>query len=739
MSKGNKQVDQGARSFRVDARMLISLGRESIKDHTTALIELVKNAYDADAGNVEVELPSVLDASPTIRIADDGHGMSSEDINAKWLRIGYSDKRDNRKTGRGRRRTGEKGIGRLSADRLGAQIELRSQTTEDNVGIEVDWDSFDVDGADISAIHIRDIASPRPKLPLANASVTGTELIIKNLRQDWTAEDVRHLEVELSTLVPPGGQDDDFKIWLRTEGEAQFSRLSPPFQADAELEFEGSFDAKGHLTYVLTARPLAPGKERHQLATGKTSWDQLHGGRVRKEYGIGRVKVNLKFFLRAGIKIEGFSLDQLKDYLDTYGGVRLYRDNIRVKPYGDPERAEGDWLGLSERKSRNPAGASRKDFRVAANQIVGAVFIGRDANPELKDSAAREGLVHGDGYSQLRTAVYSCVSMLETYYHQKFVAKKESGKAEAQEKLPTVVEEIKSGLAEVRKAVEDARREATGGGTSPSKLFAASVAKIEEVAQKVAMAERGIEELANQAVVYRGLATVGISSAVFGHETESSLAQAKISAGVARKALNRENPKVKVSIDELDKVVRSIDRVTVWGQFALARVKKDKRRRIKADAAKIARDLADEMKPLFSASSISLRCKANTPAELRMFPMDVEALILNLLTNAYHAAGASKKSREVLIEIKLDKKVSPALVLLTVDDSGPGVIKENVDQIWVPLFSTRVDDRGKPAGTGLGLTIVKSIASEMNARVSVSPKGPLGGARFEVAFPMGGV
>lgn len=107
--------------FSVDARAMLTWGRESIKDHTTAVLELVKNSYDAAATIVEVQIWTNLfaEGGPHIRIVDDGVGMSATDVENNWLRLGYSAKREDRFTARGRRRTGEKGVGRISADRLG--------------------------------------------------------------------------------------------------------------------------------------------------------------------------------------------------------------------------------------------------------------------------------------------------------------------------------------------------------------------------------------------------------------------------------------------------------------------------------------------------------------------------------------------------------------------------------------------------------------------------------------------
>src|SRR5438034_643181 len=113
------------KTFTVDARTILTLGRDSIKDHTTALVELVKNSYDADATNVEIDIMTKVD-DPYVRIADNGHGMTEKVIDNHWLRIGFSEKITQTVSRKKRRRTGEKGIGRISADRLGSVLELHT-------------------------------------------------------------------------------------------------------------------------------------------------------------------------------------------------------------------------------------------------------------------------------------------------------------------------------------------------------------------------------------------------------------------------------------------------------------------------------------------------------------------------------------------------------------------------------------------------------------------------------------
>jgi HSP90 family molecular chaperone len=141
------------KTFTVDARAILTLGRDSIKDHTTALVELVKNSYDADATKVEVEV-FVGAKAPFIRVADNGGGMTETEIDNNWLRIGFSGKTTEKVSTLNRRKTGEKGIGRISADRLGAILELYTKAKGKVYALQVNGDKFDVKVIDLSNITI---------------------------------------------------------------------------------------------------------------------------------------------------------------------------------------------------------------------------------------------------------------------------------------------------------------------------------------------------------------------------------------------------------------------------------------------------------------------------------------------------------------------------------------------------------------------------------------------------------
>ncbi|MDR3140417.1 MAG: ATP-binding protein [Tannerellaceae bacterium] len=226
------------KNFKVDARTIIHLGRESIKDHTTALLELVKNSYDADASVVEVEIYK-KETFDKIRIADDGTGMTESDIDESWLRIGFSGKRKVKISPKGRRKTGEKGIGRLSTDRLGEELQIISIAHQEETkslstnGIKINWELFNQDNQDLSGVPIEVIETHSAILPVARKDDTGTELIISKLRQDWTKENVEALCNELSILTPPFSETKDFEIFLKTDIAPEFNGKISLFRREA--------------------------------------------------------------------------------------------------------------------------------------------------------------------------------------------------------------------------------------------------------------------------------------------------------------------------------------------------------------------------------------------------------------------------------------------------------------------------------------------------------------------------
>ncbi|MCB0462358.1 MAG: ATP-binding protein, partial [Flavobacteriaceae bacterium] len=417
------KLDPTNQRFYIDAKTLIHLGRDSIKDHSTALLELVKNSYDADATKVDIEIFS--ETKDIIRVADNGFGMKPEELKNSWLRIGYSGKRVSTKSKLGRRKTGEKGIGRISTDRLGSKLELRTKSKDEKlIGLKVNWDDFDVEGKSLSDIHVQIFEPEEINLPLTDGkpSATGTEILIEEQRQSWTKTNIENLFQELSALTPPFEDVQDFHISLVNDVYPLPSEeINSNYLDAAEIKIEAYYPGTGtEIIYTYWD------KYNDKEVIEKIEWSNLltrtgidTTNLIENKIRSGSATIKLYFFLResASVKDFEFNLTKLREFLDNNAGIKIYRDRIVVKPYGFPSSQFGyDWLGLADRKAKDPAGISRSaNYSVTPNQLVGAVFIARDSNVELADSAAREGLVESEAFYDLKSLVMGTINMLESY------------------------------------------------------------------------------------------------------------------------------------------------------------------------------------------------------------------------------------------------------------------------------------------------------------------------------------
>lgn len=737
LSSELSKLDPDYQRFFIDAKTLIHLGRDSIKDHTTALIELVKNSYDADANNVDVEISNDI-----IRISDNGFGMTKDEIINNWLRIGFSNKRVSKTSNLGRRKTGEKGIGRISADRLGANLELKSKTIVDNlVGLKVNWDDFDIEGKDVFDIDVEITKPTEINIPKKNEkdSKTGTEIIINNIRQPWSKDNIENLYNELSTLTSPFEEVQDFTINLISEIAPEFSKpVNSRYYEAAEIEVTTIFDGSNEVYYEIKDKYGKGNIETIELEKFYTKIERNLPAKLK----CGPLEVRLLFFLREQSSIVGtdFKLRDLREFLDNNFGVKIYRDKVAVKPYGFPKAQLGfDWLKIGEEKAKNPAGIGRgNDYTVSPNQLVGAVFISRDQNNLLTDSAAREGLVESEAFFDMKEFVLATKRLLET--HRSIIYKETEKIKVEKQRTPTHHEaiKIKEELFSVKNDLEDIKNEIENNyeNLNPKSFIVPidkSITMVDNVAEEVV---DKFNDLLDWQRTLHGLATIGISSAVFGHETEGSITQFQGSTQLALRALKNERPRIEMALEELEKAIKSSKKIAAWGAYALTRVQKEKRRPKNTPITRTIENVINELNPAFEASSIKLVLKGDNFYS-RTYPMDIETILVNLLTNAYTASLLKGGERKVVVKTKKESFNQRDGFSFSVSDSGPGIAKEFEKRIFDPLFSTKSssNNESKSIGTGLGLTIVKSIVDELEGKVLVEKDEVLMGAKFKIWLP----
>lgn len=726
-----------AKSFSIDARTIIHLGRESIKDHTTALLELVKNSYDADANIVEIEIYK-KDTQDLIRLADDGDGMTEKDIDEKWLRIGYSHKKDDTQTSKkNRRKTGEKGIGRLSADRLGEILEIK--TVSENTspyGLKIDWEVFNQDNLDLSKVELEELKNPSVRLPALKKQDTGTEMLISKLRTDWTDENIQNLYTELSILTSPFKEVQDFEIHLTNDIAPDFNgKVEPSPQVRPEIEIELDYDGLSEsIEYTIKDRfnPDNPLKS-------SSTWPQLMQKVIdpfnypySKALTCGPVKIKLLLYPRTKALAEGtkFTLTELREFVNKNIGVKIYRDHFSVKPYGYLNvQYGGDWLGLAERHSRNPAGVDREDYRVVANQIVGAVFIGRDSNPNLTDSASREGFIENDAFRDLRALALGTLALLENRRYQIYQARKPDNLIKP---TPTESSDIFKNKIETAKRNVETLKEISRSSTEVIEI----AKNVENFIKDAEQASVSFEELLKHTRVLAGLATLGIAAAVFGHETQNAITEFNAAAILADEYLEYDPEEIETIRKELAKAIKFGSQVASWGAFSLTRVQKEKRKKENKNVDKIISDIIEELEVILNNVSIELELKLESVVA-KAYPMDIESILVNILTNAYTACLQKPVgSRKIKIDSYYGEHENQKGFYLNIVNSGPPIDETLYEWIWEPLNTLKQDTRNRETGTGLGLTIVKSIVDDLKGNCTVKNDENFGGARFKIWLPL---
>lgn len=421
-------------TFRPRARIIRTIGDRLISGPEAAVIELVKNSYDADATSVRITLfPPLRSGQGEILFEDDGHGMTLDDIRDKWMEPATSDKRQRKESPNGRGLLGSKGIGRFAAARLGSRLELVSTAVQPAAGAatpgprqrtripELDWDAFE------QARYLDDVSFDVETAMVESA--TGTILRIWDLRDEWTGAAIQRLHHELRRLVSPAVNKphDTFRIVLdlsrctvensgfdgatvsgsgfqAPEGQHEtanvYEVLPFPVLDACDYAVEGVFDEVGRFEGTMTIRRGGLDPEPIKLDI------PLQEG----EDPCGIVLVSLKIFdretpsIRSTAEKAGFGHLGVRDarkLLDSIAGVAIYREGFRVRPYGD---AENDWLTLDAKRVQNPS------LKIGRNQIAGTICVDDEDTSQLTERSSREGLEENGSFRRLQTLILTLLA-----------------------------------------------------------------------------------------------------------------------------------------------------------------------------------------------------------------------------------------------------------------------------------------------------------------------------------------
>lgn len=723
--------------FEIEARVPIQLGRESISSSVVAISELVKNAYDADATKVTIEFQNLGEPDAWLLIQDDGDGMDSESFSDHWMRIGTDCKTGKSRSRLGRVLTGAKGLGRLGIDRLCKTLVVQTKTFSISHTIEarIDWTKYEEKGKALSEIK-HDIYRIRlgEEGSFSVVDDHGTRLVMHDLKDQWSYAFLKNLREELRLLVSPFEGIDDFDIELSTgikELDGPLVSAGILESADWKLDFKVSEDGQ------VTARASS-------VLYGENYFDGPHVWHewLKDRSGVPRCGgfSLVLFFIPAdasGLKKLSFSRKDWKTFMDANSGVRIYRDKFRVRPYGEPT-GKGDWLDLGLRRSKRPEGVTQKGWVIGPHQAVGAAFISRESNPDLLDQTNREGIVEGEAFFDLRASIIKAIHFFEQKIYESALNRKKPKATEiAKSVYDDAQNQYRDKLNNVVKSVA-AKNQSTEELESLVDDFINVVTAADDFTRTQ---EQAIKELLTDKDTMANLASLGILTVCFGHEAKEYTNLAAANAVLLLRAYKQGHFHMMAPHDdEFEEKIRiikdSTDFIKSFAGFALGNVRLDKRKRTNVNLAKVIHSVFNAMKKSLDRQNIQidlLGIESNIPS-VRAFEIDLESIIVNLLTNSVTAL-TDTPAEERKIAVKLWQ--IGAEVELIFSDSGCGIESGTEEQIFDAIFSTKRDRKGNVEGTGMGLAIVKTFVEDhTRGSIKVIPHGCLGGAEFVIRFPV---
>ena len=691
-----------------------ALGKDLVTNDVVAVIELVKNSYDAFAQNVYVKFGVDETEGQYLEILDDGTGMTREVIEKEWCLVGTPFKKKNSIVTKGRKKrrvTGNKGLGRLSVARLGNRLAMFTKTSDSPCReVTVDWAKVsEAEALSDSAVSIRDFPGVSPVEEFASS---GTCLRIFDLVEEWDDTRVSELEENLSRLLSPFSKASDFNIFLTSpEGTAK-ARIEPPrFLSEPKYSIKGNVDVAGNVKAIYRFCPIS-GDAAPRVKRVTSTWSQIYQsakGRWRLSHSESKANCGpFSFDIRAwDIDSHGsreisekyqVARSSIRRSIRTHRGISVYRDDVLVLPKS--ERGL-DWLGLDLRR------VSQIGRRLSTSQIVGYVSISAVHNPRIEDTSDRERLSLSAEVEEFEDLITYVVRMLELFRNE------DRAQANHERPMTDLFENLSAD-----KLVKDATALAKSGAEA-----SAVVPLIREFDKSL---NENRETIKRRFAYYSQLATVGSIAQMLVHEIRN---RTTIIGRFLRFARNESRLIEKQeglrylgrSEDAVDTLERLADR---FSPLANRNFRRGSRQ---SSVEEVIRGCLDILQGDVESKGIKTSVpESDTPVDVD--PAELHTIITNLLTNSVYWLGSvPKEERELKFVLKRVENEDRMTVWL--HDSGPGISEEDLEKVFWPGVTR------KPEGIGMGLTLASELVGAYGGRMRTMHPGELGGASFAFDIP----
>ena len=767
---------------------------ENIHPEITNYFNRTEQSYHLVEGLTETErsdLDRMFKGIVDLWIVDNGSGMSSKIIEDQWMVIGTNAKENRTKSASGRILTGAKGIGRFALDRLGAKSELYSSMGNE-LGLvhwSVNWNAFegkertlDEIEADLNTIYqtysdliaemeleqILPKTIPNPDFgPNELIYKSGTIIRLQHLRDNWHNGNIEKLRSTLETLLPPK-ERSDFNIYVFDHRDAEncgwIDNLPPDhydYRLQASIKVDGKIDIRLDRKEIDTASinpifydldgikgsGITEANFRNGVHTYETSIDKIlnaEGSRdISEAKSIGPFEFTMYY-----IKLSNPTKSNLKKYpqrrfdaakrrqwMKLFGGVRIYRDGFRVRPYGEPGTPNFDWLLLGERTAQNPTAVSsnKGHWPVPPQQVAGTIHISKKNNPSLADQSNREGIMNEHSLLAFRQIIVGIIREFEKdrnriHHNLKLAFDKEN---------PT--DDKKKDALKYSKIILNQIRNKDNSSIEQELNDPKQVRILAEAVESYNENEKNLNE---EIKVLRGLATLGTVLVSFTHELKQIMINMNARQRRMKKSLkmvvdsNRLNsiPLELSPYDLLERWERENQKVSRWIEIALSSVKRSKRRRKSIKWPNYFIDLSQYWNNILLDREISFNVPGNLDSNLSVLAheIDLDSVFFNLIVNSTEVLTLPSQNMNRKIEINLlsfDEKE----VVFEYADNGPGI--PDVFKTAADIFN--FGETSKPElpgqqieGTGIGMAIVKEVVDDYGGNVCIM--SPLGGPGFRL-------
>lgn len=678
--------------FNFDVSAFRLIGRELITDKITAVFELVKNSYDANANNVEIEFHNIQDvgkANSKIIIRDDGKGMSFSDVEQKWMVIGTDNKRTVSISDApyNRRLVGKKGIGRFAVDKLGDCLNLRTKQASDTelFCLENDWSKY----AKLEKKQILDEQNKKAESegqekiekkfftdiensywyekPTFNK---GTELVISKIREAWTEDDISRLYKVLSTLIAPERKlkyPFNLKI-IAPETKGFKNKIVNSFALEeiATTTVKLGFDSEKQLQDVLTVD-----KDGNLKVIQKN----------KKKFGL--VSLRLYYYDNAAkVKFhKAYPEEQLT-------GIKIYRDDLLTTPFVDSQNQidnQKDILGIDKRRW------SGFFDKISSRDLLGWIDITEAENPEILEATNRQGFVENDAWIELQNFIIDVIKVLEN--QKKILKSKEKKQADKG------FQESKDSIGNIRNIIANTKTDDENVKQSLD-LLSKELGKLQGSLSKThkSLVETQKEKERQEELMF-SLVSLQTYAGMLSHIVRTLLGRIKRSAEFIRDMIDDVSyrdynkscaTKIYKEMENLDKSVDFLLRYSRDGNdFEPINLK---------DFFSYLFDVI--YKDEFEKEHIDISYSVEDDLSIKYNKKALDDIFDNLISNTIKAFATSKNERKIKIRAEDSKKE----LKIYYSNSGPKISDDDKSRIFDVFFTTTASQ----GGAGLGLYIVKT-------------------------------